>query len=71
MDAYGVSKKGQKVLEKILKISYGLCIQQEQFMMLVQQPELGGFSLLWADRLRKAISKKKPAEYEQLEKEFF
>ena len=71
MDAYGVSKKGQKVLEKILKISYGLCIQQEQFMMLVQQPELGGFSLLWADRLRKAISKKKPVEYEQLEKEFF
>ena len=56
MDDYGVSKEGQKVLEKIVGISYGLCIQQEQFMMLVQQPELGGFSLLWADKLRKAVA---------------
>lgn len=71
MDRHGVSKAGQKVLEKILGISYGLCIQQEQFMMLVQQPELGGFSLLWADRLRKAISKKKPKEYDELTKEFY
>ena len=71
MDNYGVSKAGQKVLEKIVGISYGLCIQQEQFMMLVQQPEIGGFTLLWADRLRKAISKKKPQEYEALTKEFY
>lgn len=71
MDRYGVSKEGQKVLEKILGISYGLCIQQEQFMMLVQQPEIGGFSLLWADKLRKSIAKKSPKDYEQLTKEFF
>ena len=71
MDMYGVSKQGQKVLEKILGISYGLCIQQEQFMMLVQQPEIGGFSLLWADRLRKSIAKKNPAEYEKLTQEFY
>lgn len=71
MDNYGVSKEGQKVLEKIVGISYGLCIQQEQFMMLVQQPELGGFSLLWADKLRKAVAKKNPKDFEELEKEFF
>ena len=71
MDKYGVSKQGQKVLEKIVGISYGLCIQQEQFMMLVQQPEIGGFSLLWADRLRKSIAKKNPKEYEELTEEFF
>lgn len=71
MEAYGVSKRGQEVLEKIVGISYGLCIQQEQFMMLVQQPEIGGFSLLWSDRLRKAISKKKPKEYDELTKEFY
>lgn len=71
MDDYGVSKHGQEVLKKILSTSYGLCIQQEQFMMLVQQPELGGFSLLWADKLRKSIAKKDPRGYEQLEKEFF
>lgn len=71
MNHYGISKHGQEVLELIIGVSYGLCIFQEQFMMLVQQPELGGFSLLWADRLRKAISKKKPVEYEELTKEFF
>lgn len=71
MDRYGVSKEGQEILKNILGISYGLCIQQEQFMILVQQPALGGFSLLWADRLRKAISKKKPKEYDELTKEFF
>ena len=71
MDNYGVSKNGQKVLEKILKISYGLCIQQEQFMMLVQQPEIGGFNLLWADKLRKSIAKKDPKAYDELTKEFF
>lgn len=41
------------------------------FMQLVQIPECGGFSLTWADRLRKSIAKKNPAEYEQLTKEFF
>ena len=71
MNRYGISKHGQEVLESIIGVSYGLCIFQEQFMMLVQQPELGGFSLLWADRLRKAISKKNPAEYDKLTKEFF
>lgn len=71
MNRYGISKRGQEVLESIIGVSYGLCIFQEQFMMLVQQPELGGFSLLWADRLRKAISKKNPAEYDKLTKEFF
>ena len=71
MNYYGISKHGQEVLKSILEVSYGLCIFQEQFMMLVQQPELGEFSLLWADRLRKAISKKKPVEYEELTKEFF
>ena len=30
-------------------LSYVLCIAQEQFMELVQLPELGGFSLTWED----------------------
>ena len=40
-------------------------------MQLVQLPECGGFDLTWADRLRKSIAKKNPAEYEQLTKEYF
>lgn len=41
------------------------------FMQLVQMPECGGFNLTWADRLRKSIAKKNPAEYEKLQKEYF
>lgn len=40
-------------------------------MMLVQIPEIGGFGLQWADRLRKSIAKKNPKEYEKLTSEFF
>lgn len=71
MREWGVDKKFWSMLESIIGISYGMCIQQEQFMMLVQQPEIGGFGLLWADRLRKSIAKKNPKDYEALEKEFF
>lgn len=54
---WGLGNKEKKILEPILKTSYGLCITQEQFMELVQLPELGGFSLTWADSLRKSIAK--------------
>jgi DNA polymerase-3 subunit alpha len=62
MDAYGVSKAGQKLLEPIIGGAYGICESQEKFMMLVQLPECGGFDLNFADRLRKSIAKKNPAE---------
>ena len=71
MKRFGLSKEQQKILEPILSISYGLCIAQEQFMELVQLPELGGFSLTWADKLRKSIAKKNPKDYEALTKEFY
>jgi DNA polymerase-3 subunit alpha len=40
-------------------------------MQLVQIPECGGLDLNWADRLRKSIAKKNPAEYNQLTQEYF
>ena len=71
MTNYGLTKQEQQVLEPIVKSSYGICESQEKFMQLVQLPECGGFTLGWADRLRKSIAKKNPAEYEQLTKEYF
>lgn len=71
MDSYGLTKDEQKVLEPIVKISYGMCEAQERFMQLVQLPECGGFDLAFADKLRKSIAKKNPAAYLELEKEFF
>ena len=69
---YGLDPvKTKAILGPVLNISYGLCIAQEQFMQLVQLPELGGFDLTWADKLRKSIAKKNPAEYEKLTKEYF
>ena len=55
--AWGLTEKEKEILEPVLGMSYGLCIAQEQFMELVQLPELGGFSLTWADKLRKSIAK--------------
>lgn len=71
MENYGLTKEEQKILEPILKSSYGICEAQEKFMMLVQIPECGGFDLGWADRLRKSIAKKNPAEYDKLTREYF
>ena len=71
MDRYGLIEEEMKLLEPLLKSSYGICESQEKFMSLVQLPECGGFNLGWADRLRKSIAKKNPAEYEQLTKEYF
>ena len=71
MDSYGLTKEEQKILEPVLKISYGICESQERFMMLVQIPECGGFDLNFADRLRKSVAKKRPEEYKKCEKEYF
>lgn len=57
LNSWGVDKKYWKMLEDIVGITYGMCIYQEQFMMLVQREELGGFGLLWADKLRKSIAR--------------
>ena len=71
LQKYGLGAEAKEILEPVLSVSYGLCIAQEQFMQLVQLPELGGFNLTWADKLRKSIAKKNPAEYEKLTEEYF
>ena len=71
MDKYGLTKEEQKLLEPVVKLSYGISESQEKFMQLVQMPECGGFDLTWADSLRKSIAKKNPAAYEALQKEYF
>lgn len=71
MVEYGLTEEEQKLLEPVVKLSYGISESQEKFMQLVQMPECGGFSLTWADKLRKSIAKKNPAAYEELQKEYF
>lgn len=71
MIKYGLTEKERAILHEQLDNSSGLCIQQEQFMQLVQLPECGGWDLQWSDKLRKSIAKKNPKEYEILERQFF
>ena len=71
MKRYGLTEEDKNLLEPVVGLAYGICESQEKFMQLVQLPECGGFDLTWADRLRKSIAKKNPAEYEQLTKEYF
>lgn len=71
MDDYGLTKHEQEVVCKYAKKSYGLLPNQEDFMMAVQDPEIGGFDLLWADKLRKSIAKKNPKAYVELQQEFY
>ena len=71
LEMWGLGANEKAILEPVLGMSYGLCIAQEQFMELVQLPELGGFTLTWADKLRKSIAKKNPADYDKLTKEFY
>ena len=71
MKNYGLTKEEMEILKPIVGISYGICESQEKFMQLVMLPECGGFSLNWADKLRKSIAKKNPAAFDALEKEYF
>lgn len=71
MKSYGLTSEEMKILEPVVKISYGICESQEKFMELVQLPECGGFSLTWADKLRKSIAKKNPEAFLKLQDEYF
>ena len=71
MSDAGLTEQDQKILKPYLEGSYGICESQELFMSLVQIPECGGFDLNFADRLRKSIAKKNPAEFDALTKEYF
>jgi DNA polymerase-3 subunit alpha len=71
MTQWGLTPAQQDLLWPLLSDSSGICESQEKFMSLVQMPEAGGFSLAWSDRLRKSIAKKNPAEFEQLQKEYY
>ena len=56
------------MLEKILDVTYGCIVYQEQVMQIVR--ELGGYSLGRSDLVRRAMSKKKTDVMEQERKNF-
>ena len=71
MDDYGLTQEEQDVLQEILGTSYGVCEAQEYLVLLTNHPMIGGFDLMWGDKLRKAVAKKRAKDFDTLEKEFF
>lgn len=71
MTQHGLTPDEQKILQDIIGVSFGICEAQEYLVLLTQHPKIGGFSLAWGDRLRKAVAKKKPKEFLRLQEEFF
>lgn len=57
MTNYGLTQEEQDILKDIIGVSYGICEAQEYLVLLTQHPKIGGFSLVWGDRLRKAVAK--------------
>ena len=74
IDQYINAKRGNKVhfplklLEEILRETYGVIIYQEQVIEIVQK--VAGFSPGRADIMRRAMGKKKSAEMKRMKREF-
>lgn len=57
MIEYGLNEKARQWLHKWLDTNYGICDTQELLMSMLQDEEIGGHSLLFADKVRKSIAK--------------
>lgn len=71
MESHGLNHEEQEILKEILSVSCGICEAQEYLVLLTMHPKIGGFSLAWGDKLRRAVAKKNPEAFEELQTEFF
>lgn len=71
MKQAGLDQEQQNLLHKYLDYEYGICASQEDIMSMIQDPQLGGWSLKDADMLRKSIAKKDPKLYEELSQKYY
>lgn len=71
MHAYGLSQNNIDWLMSHNAITDGICESQEGMMQLLQEEQLGGNSLTFADKCRKAIAKKQGKLFDECEKAYF
>lgn len=71
MRHFGLTEEEISWLSSHSAITDGICESQEGLMSLVQEPRLGGHTLGFADKCRKAIAKKQGKLFEECEQEFF
>ena len=67
----GLNNDEIKVLEKYLKTKDGVADSQEVVMQLSMDPQISGFDMKEANRLRKTIAKKQFREIEEVKKLFY
>lgn len=71
MRQYGLSNEQIEWLKQNNAITDGICESQEGLMSLIQDERLGGNSLSFADKCRKAIAKKQGKLFEECETAYF
>ena len=71
MEEYGLSTDEQSILEEYLKDSAGMCIDQELIMRMSMDSRISSFSVKQANKLRKAIAKKKKGILEEVKEMFY
>lgn len=71
MNEWKLTEKEKNILRKYLEHKFGCSVEQEDVMLLVQDPEISHFTLAEANKFRKCISKKKVAEIEKYRQLFF
>lgn len=71
MEKYGLTYDQQQWLASNNAITDGICESQEGLMSLVQDELVGGNSLTFADKCRKAIAKKQGKLFEECEEAYF
>ena len=67
----GLNDEEQGLMEKYLKPVYGVAPSQELMMMLVMEPRISGFSVKEANKLRKAVAKKKKSLIDECHELFY
>lgn len=71
MDAEGLTKQEQKVLEPYFLQSYGVPPSQEQMMMMLMDKDICGFSLAEANAARKIVGKKQMSKIPELQQKVY
>lgn len=71
MRAHGLTQDEMKILEKYLLKKNGVGESQEVIMQIVMDPQISGFTMQEANKLRKTIAKKQFREIEKVKELFF
>ena len=71
MIEYGLDDESIEFLKNHSAITDGIAESQESLMILLQEPRLGGNSLAFADKARKALAKKIGKLFDECEKEYY